>query len=150
MHHLPSRSVSFFDGHFRRSARTTKALKLKPLEEWRFRFRGDVLDFGASWANLAFAAARRGFAFTALDASRRAIECSKPGVSLCFLLTGCLFQRRDDEAQQAVVDRGLDQTRALRLLDEACNGTRGAGSRPFRTASQRLTRMLPSRTLAPG
>lgn len=68
-----NKSIDFFDRQFREQP-PEAALQLNPFEVVVLPYlRGEVLDFGCGMGNLAFAAARRGCAVTALDASPAAI-----------------------------------------------------------------------------
>lgn len=70
----PRSSVQFFDTQFQRQLEEGD-LRLNPFEQQALDFvHGIVLDYGCGLGNLALAAARRGSAVIALDASRTAIE----------------------------------------------------------------------------
>lgn len=72
-HMSGNKSIDFFDRQFRERP-SEAALQLNPFEVVVLPYlRGSVLDFGCGMGNLAFAAARRGCAVTALDASPAAI-----------------------------------------------------------------------------
>lgn len=67
-------SVRFFDAQFRRQV-SESDLRLNPFEERALpHLHGTVLDYGCGLGNLSVAAARRGCATRALDASPVAIE----------------------------------------------------------------------------
>lgn len=67
-------SVRFFDEQFQRQV-AAGDLQLNPFEVAALpHVRGKVLDFGCGLGNLSVAAARRGCALVAVDASRTAIE----------------------------------------------------------------------------
>ena len=69
-----NKSIDFFDRQFREQPPEVK-LRLNPFESAVLpHLYGKVLDFGSGMGNLAFAAAARGCAVTALDASPAAIE----------------------------------------------------------------------------
>jgi tellurite methyltransferase len=66
--------VDFFERQFQRQVRAGE-FTLNPFEELALEhLRGDVLDLGCGLGNLALAAARRGHAVLAIDASPTAIE----------------------------------------------------------------------------
>lgn len=75
-------SIDFFDEQFQRQA-AAGDLALNPFEEAALpHLRGRVLDFGCGMGNLAVAAARRGCAVVALDASSTAISHLRQRASL--------------------------------------------------------------------
>jgi tellurite methyltransferase len=68
-------SIRFFDRQFQKQAQSAAAPELNPFEALTLPFlHGSVLDYGCGMGNLSLAAAARGCAVVALDASPTAVE----------------------------------------------------------------------------
>jgi len=121
-----NKSIDFFERQFRNQS-SEAALQLNPFESAVLPYlRGKVLDFGSGMGNLAFAAAARGCAVTALDASPAAIGhiASRAADGRLPVLAQCADLRHHHLADDydCIVSIGLlmffDRPTALRVLGE--------------------------------
>lgn len=130
-----NKSIDFFDRQFRQQPPET-ALQLNPFELVILPYlNGKVLDFGSGMGNLAFAAAARGCAVTALDASPAAIDhIARRAAMEGSPVSGHLADLRDHQLvddYDCVVSIGLlmffDGPTALRVLDQLRDRVRPGG-----------------------